>query len=258
VLVEDGKIKAVGKRGDVAAPVGTPELTAAVVTPGLIDAHTAIGLSGGANVPAVQDQDEATDPNQADLRVLDGFNPNEPLLEFLRSQGVTVIHAVPGPANVLAGQTGIFHTHGPTADQMALRFPAGLLINLGEQSKTTYPNKLPTTRMGSASLVRTAFTQASNYAARKAAAKGIDKQPPPNSKLDALVLALDKKIPVIFAAHRADDLQTGLRLAKEFSLKARLDMATEGYLMAGALQEAGVPVVVHPPIAADQQHGDAP
>jgi imidazolonepropionase-like amidohydrolase len=214
------------------------------VTPGLIDAHTAVGLAGAYNVGADQDQDERSDPNQADLRVLDGFNPNEPLLEFLRRQGVTVVHAVPGRANVIAGQTGIFRTAGNTAEAMRLRFPAGLLVNLGEVPKGAYPNRLPTTRMGTAALVRGALTQARNHA-RKASAKG-DKAPPPSPKLEALGQALEGRIPVIFAAHRADDLQTALRLAKEFGLKARLDLATEGYLMADVLARARVPVVVHP------------
>jgi imidazolonepropionase-like amidohydrolase len=245
VLVEKGKITAVGPRGKVAVPAGTPTLTAAVVTPGLIDAHTVVGLSGAANTGADQDQDEASDPNQADLRVLDGFNPNEALLEYLCRQGVTVVHAVPGRTNVIAGQTGVFRTHGRTADAMTLRFPAGLLVNLGESPKHAYPNRLPTTRMGTAALLRTAFTQAQNHAGKKASAKE-DRAPPPNPKLDALALALERKVPVIFAGHRADDLATALRLAREFNLQARLDLATEGYLMAEAIREAGVPVVVHP------------
>jgi imidazolonepropionase-like amidohydrolase len=129
---------------------------------------------------------------------------------------------------------------------MTLRFPAGILVNLGEVPKSTYANKLPTTRMGTASLIRNALTQAQNQLRKRAAAKGDDKQPAPNGKLDALGLALDGKIPVIFAAHRADDINTALRLTREFDLKARLDMATEGYLMADVLAEAKVPVVVHP------------
>jgi imidazolonepropionase-like amidohydrolase len=245
VLVEKGRIKAVGPRDKVEIPAGTPMLTAVAVTPGLIDAHTSVGLSGATNTPSDQDQDEQTDSNQADLRVLDGFNPNEPLLEFLCRQGVTVVHAVPGRANVLAGQTGIFRTHGRTAESMALRCPAGLLVNLGEVPKQTYPNRQPTTRMGTAALVRTAFAQARDYARKKATAKD-DKRPGPNPKLEALGLALEGKVPVIFAANRADDLATGLRLAKEFDLKARLDLATEGYLMADVLKAAHVPVVVHP------------
>ncbi len=245
VLVEDGKVKAVGPRGKVELLPGTPTLTAAVVTPGLIDAHTVVGIGGMLNVRADQDQDELSDPNQADLRVLDSFNPNEPLLEFLRREGVTVVHAVPGPANVIAGQSGIFRTSGTKAEAMALRFPAGIVVNLGEIPKAAYPNKLPTTRMGTAALVRTAFAQAQNHARKKAAGEEA-KRPPANLKLDALGLALDGKVPVVFTAHRGDDLATALRLAKEFHLKARLDMATEGYLMADALRDAKVPVVVHP------------
>jgi imidazolonepropionase-like amidohydrolase len=247
IEVKNGKIVDIGKAGPTfQLRAGVPILTAAVVTPGLIDAHTTVGLSGAFNLTADQDQDEASEPNQADVRVLDGFNPNEPLLEFLRQQGVTTIHAVPGRNNVIAGQTGIFRTSGLTAEKMTIRFPAGILVNLGEVPKSTYPNKLPTTRMGTASLVRNAFTQAQNLQRKRVAAKGDDKLPPPNGKLDALGLALDGKVPVIFAAHRADDMDTALRLAKEFDLKARLDLATEGYLMADILAEAKVPVVVHP------------
>jgi imidazolonepropionase-like amidohydrolase len=244
VLVEDGKIKAVGPRDSMEVPEGTPWLTAAEVTPGLIDAHTVVGLAGAGNVLADQDQDELSDPNQADLRVLDGFNPNEPLLEYLCRQGITVVHAVPGRANVIAGQTGIFRTSGHTAESMTLRFPAGILVNLGEVPKHSYTNRLPTTRMGTAALVRTAFTQARDHQRQKATGK--DNPKGPNPKLDALGLALDGKVPVIFAAHRADDLATGLRLAKELGLKARLDLATEGYLIADVIAAAKVPVVVHP------------
>ncbi|HWG46911.1 MAG TPA: amidohydrolase family protein [Gemmataceae bacterium] len=246
VLVEDGKIKAVGAADDVKVPEGWPVLTATVVTPGLIDAHTVVGLSGALNIRADQDQDELSDPNQADLRIIDSFNPREPLLEFVCREGVTVVHAVPGRANVIAGQTGIFRTSGRTAESMALRVPAGLLVNLGEAPKSSYTNRQPTTRMGTAGLLRTAFTQAKNHAHKVATAKNEDKRPPHNPKLEALGLALEGKVPVIFAAHRSDDMSTALRLAKEFSLRPRLDLATEGYLLADSLAEAKVPVVVHP------------
>ncbi len=246
ILIENGRIKAVGPASDVKVPDGWPVLTAAVATPGLIDAHTVVGLSGAANVGADQDQDEMSDPNQADLRVLDSFNPREPLLEFLCREGVTVVHAVPGRANVIAGQTGIFRTSGRTAESMTLRFPAGLLVNLGEVPKSSYSNRPPTTRMGTAALLRTALMQARNHARKAAAAKSEDKRPPYNPKFEALNLALDGKVPVVFAAHRADDLCTALRLAKEFKLSPRLDLATEGYLVADCLAEAKAPVVVHP------------
>jgi imidazolonepropionase-like amidohydrolase len=246
VLVEDGKITRVGPRAGFKLPADTPVITAAVVTPGLIDTQTVVGLSGILNVAkADQDQDELSDPNQADLHVLDSFNPNEPLLEFVREQGVTVIHAMPGRANVIAGQSGIFRTYGRTAEQMALKFPAAILVNLGDVPKAAYPGKLPSTRMGTANLVRTAFAAAQAYAKKKATAAE-DKRPGPNLKLEALELALKADVPVIFSAHRADDLMTALRLADEFKLKPVLSLATEGYLIADKIAALKVPVVVHP------------
>jgi imidazolonepropionase-like amidohydrolase len=128
---------------------------------------------------------------------------------------------------------------------MAMHTPAGILVNLGEIPKAMYPGKAPTTRMATAALIRSAFAQARDYQRKKATAKD-DKTPATNTKLEPLVLALEKKIPVYFAAHRADDIETALRLAKEFDLRAVLDLATEGYLMADRLAASGVPIVVHP------------
>ncbi|MGL4550340.1 MAG: amidohydrolase family protein [Gemmataceae bacterium] len=238
VVVEDGKVVAVGSAGDAVADL--PVLTAAVVTPGLIDAHSTVGLSGAANTPADQDQDEKTDPNQAECRVLDGFNPDEALLEFVRREGVTAVHVVPGRVNVLAGQSAVFRAAGRTAEAMLLRSPAGLLVNLGEVPKAAYPGKLPTTRMGTAALLRAAFAKAKTA-----------KDP----KSEALALALARKIPVLFAAHRADDVRTALRIAREFDLDARIELGTEAFLMADDLAKAKVPVVLHPPM---QRIGGSP
>jgi imidazolonepropionase-like amidohydrolase len=246
VIVADGKVEAVGRWGDVKVPEGVPVLTAAAVTPGLIDAHTCVPPTGALNLPADQEQDEHSDPNQADLRVLDGFNPNEPLLEFLRREGVTVVRACPGRTNVIAGQAGIFRTYGPSAEKMTVRFPAAILVNLGESPKQAYPNKLPTTRMGTAALLRGALASAQSDLRKRDAAKDEEKRPPRNLKWEALALALEGKVPVIFAAHRADDLDTALRVAKEFNLHAELDLASEAYLMTDRIVAAKVPVVVHP------------
>jgi imidazolonepropionase-like amidohydrolase len=239
VVVENGKITGVHKEGEwnAATVEGAHLIRIAEVTPGLIDAHSCVGLSGAYNVPADQDQDEASDPNQADLRALDGFNPDEPLLEYLRQNGVTVIHAVPGRINVIGGQTGVFRTIGRTAPAMGLKFPAGLLVNLGETPKSTYPGKGPLTRMAVANLVRTAFAQAR---------EGGDDKKPRNAKLEALKPFLRGELPVYFSAHRADDILTGLRLADEFKLKPVLDLATEAYLIGDRVADSKAPVVVHP------------
>jgi imidazolonepropionase-like amidohydrolase len=240
ILIEDGKIKAIGPANAVVVPKGVPVVVAAEVTPGLIDSHSVCGLSGAYNIPADQDQDESSDPNQADLRVLDGFNPNDPHLEFLRANGVTIIQAMPGRANVIAGQIGIFRTSGTTVNQALIRFPAGMLVNLGEAPKGHSP-KSPQTRMGSAGLVRTVLNQAKEHLAKK------DRpERPANLKLDAFEPMLQGKLPVVFSAHRADDIMTGLRLAEEFKLKPILSLATEAYLIPEAVIASKAPVIVHP------------
>ncbi|HUY93562.1 MAG TPA: amidohydrolase family protein [Pirellulales bacterium] len=246
VHVKDGKIVYAGSRKDFELPKGVPVLAAAVVTPGLIDAHSVVPLNGAYNVPADQDADETTDPNQADLRALDAFNPAEPLLRFLLEQGVTVIHACPGRANAVAGQTGVFRTHGKTAEGMTVRFPQMMLFNLGESPKETYPDKKPGTRMGTAALVRGALSDAANYARKKRAAKDEASQPDRNLKHEALGQVLEQKLPAMFCAQRADDIVTALRLTDEFKLKSRLALSAEAYLLGDRLAAAKLPIIVHP------------
>jgi imidazolonepropionase-like amidohydrolase len=245
VIVEDGKVRQAGPAEGVAVPEGTPVLSAAFVTPGLIDTHTVVGVAGRLNVPADQDQDERSDPNQADARILDSFNPAEPLLEFALRHGVTVIQATPGLADVIGGQAGIFRTHGTTVESMTVRFPSALVFNLGEVPKTTYPGKAPGTRMGTAALIRNALTAAANDRRKRKASKE-DAPLDRNLKHEALGLLLDRTIPALFNAHRRDDLATALRLADEFGLEPILGLATEGYLMADAIAAAKVPILVHP------------
>jgi imidazolonepropionase-like amidohydrolase len=249
VLIEGGKITAVGKAGELAIPEGTPVLTAAVATPGLIDAFTTLGVSGWLNSPADQDQDEKSDPNQADVRTLDSFNPAEPLLRFALEHGVTVAQVTPGRVNAIAGQAGIFRTFGTTAESMKLRSPSALVFNLGEAPKSAYPNKAPSTRMGTASLIRSALAGAQPYRAKLDASKaGTGEAPDPDLKKSALALALSGEIPSIFAAHRADDLSTALRLSTEFGLKSQLALATEAYRIPEVVTAAKLPILAHPPM----------
>ena len=249
VHVKEGKIIFAGARADLVLPAGVAVLTAANVTPGLIDAATIVPLSGEYNIPADQDADENSDPNQADARVLDAFNPSEPLLRYLLEQGITVVHSVPGRANVIGGLSGVFRTHGSNVESMTVRFPHALVISLGEAPKETYKERLPQTRMGTAALIRQAFADAANLKKKIDTAKitGKDKDPPERSlKKESLLLALDKKVQTLFAAQQADDILTGLRLAEEFQLDAAIALAAEGYLVREQLAEAKVPVLLHP------------
>jgi imidazolonepropionase-like amidohydrolase len=242
VVIKDGKIEYLGPAESVKL-VGISSIKAKHVTPGLIDPFCVAGLTGAWNIPADQDQDELSDPNQADLRVFDGFNPREPLLEFLQANGITVVHTTPGRQNAIAGQSGIFRTDGATVESAAIKPVAALLVNLGEEPKEAYKGKGPTSRMGTAALIRKAFADAEAYRAKKGNPGG---NTPGSPKLEALVPALEGKIPVYFAAHRKDDIQTALRIATEFKLKPVIALGTEAYRMADELKKAGVTVVVHP------------
>ena len=239
VVVRDGKIVAVCKVGEVQEPEGATLIRTAQVSPGLIDAFTVAGLAGAWNIPADQDQDEPSDPNQSDLRVLDGFNPLEPLMEFLRANGVTVVHSTPGRVNPVAGTTGVFRCDGRTAEGAALNKALAMLVNLGETPKESFKVKGPQTRMGTAALVRRQLVEAQAYKEKKGTV-------PSNPKHEAWLPALDGKVPVIFAAHRADDIRTGLRIAEEFKLKPVIALGTEAWMLADELAKKKVPVIVHP------------
>lgn len=242
VLIENGKITAVGKLADLKEPLAAETvLTVAEVTPGLIDPHGSVGVSGAWNINADQDQDEPSDPNQADLRVMDAFNPHEPFFEFLRSNGITVVHACPGRVNVIGAATGVFRTRGVTAEDAALNKNFAVLVNLGEVPKETFKGKGPGTRMAIAAVVRKAFAEAQVYRDKRKAEKTAK-----NAKHEALLSALEGKSPVIFAAHRADDVRTGLRIADEFGLKPVIALGTEAFLMADELAKRKIPVIVHP------------
>ncbi len=246
VHVKDGKILFAGAQRDRAIPAGVPVLTAANVTPGLIDAATIVPLSGEYNIPADQDADEASDPNQADARVLDAFNPSEPLLRYLLEQGITVVHSIPGRANVIGGLSGVFRTHGRNVETMTVRFPQALVINLGESPKETYKDRLPKTRMGIAALIRQAFSDAANAKRKAEGTKDKDAPADRSLKKESFGLALDKKIQTLFAAQQADDILTSLRLSREFNLDAAIALAAEGYLVRDELAAAKVPLFLHP------------
>ena len=246
VVLKDGLIEFVGPADGVTLK-DVPTTEARDVTPGLIDPFAVVGLTGAWNISADQDQDEISDPNQADLRVLDGFNPNEPLLDFLIANGTTVVHTVPGRQGVIAGQSAVFRIDGTPAEKAGLKVPSAILVNLGETPKATFKDKGPATRMAVARLVRDAFAKAQEKSQKLAKpAEGEDKAPAASAKVDALIPAVQGKVPVYFAAHRADDIATALRIAAEFKLRPVIALGTEAYRMADVLKTAGVPVVVHP------------
>ena len=248
VLVRDGKIEKVG--AGLAVPPGYRELRARVVTPGLVDAHTVVGLSGYFNQPHDQDQLEASAPIQPELRAIDAYNPQERLVEWVRGFGVTTIHTGHGPGALVSGQTMIAKTRGRDVDAAVIVSSAMVAATLGTGARATEEGKSPGTRAKAVALLRAELVKAQEYERKRETAEQ-GKEPERNLRLEALLPVLRRERPLLVTVQRASDILTALRLAQEFQLRLVLDGAAEAYLVMDEIRRAGVPVIVHPTLARD-------
>ncbi len=244
VLMEKGKITAVGPASSVSVPEGFTVHEAAVVTPGLIDAHTVVGLAGYLNQDHDQDQLEASAPIQPELRAIDAYNAREPLVQWLREHGVTLIHTGHGPGALISGQTMIAKTAGDSVDE-ALVQPLSMLAMTLDESARVSGGKAPGTKSKMVAMLRAEFLKAEAYM-KKMDKDDAEKQPARDLGLDMLVQALNGEVPVMITVQRARDILNALRLAEEFNLKLVLDGAAEAYLVMDQIKAAGVPVILHP------------
>lgn len=244
VVVRDGKIVAVGRRADVAIPDGYRVLEAAVLTPGLIDAHSVVGLAGILNNEREdQEQLERSQPVQPELRAIDAYNARDPLVAWLREFGVTTIHTGHAPGELVSGQTCIVKTVGNSVEDAVLQRVAMIAVTLADSARKS-GDAAPGTRAKMMSLLRQELIAAREYA-KKAEQDG-EKRSDRDLRKEALVEVLDKKIPLLVTAHKTTDIANALRLAEEFDIRIVLDGAAEGYLLTERIQKAGVPVIVHP------------
>jgi imidazolonepropionase-like amidohydrolase len=254
ILIDDeGRIERVGI--DVSLPDGVEAIDASglSVFPGFVDAHTHLGIWEEGVGRAFWDGNEATDPVTPHIRALDAINPRDQGLADARSAGVTTVCVTPGSANAICGQAVVIKTAGEVVDRMVRRQPAGLKMALGENPKSVYKprDKMPSTRMGTAALIREALVKTQSYLEKQArAAQDPDKEPPDEDlKLESIALALRGEIPVRIHAHRADDILTALRLGQEFGLEVAVEHCTEGHKVATELAAAGVPALVGPSLS---------
>lgn len=226
ILIDNGKISAIGAslNTDGAEVI---DLAGQFVMPGLIDAHCHIGMWEDGIGEEGADGNEMTDPITPELRAVDGLNPFDPCFKEARDAGVTTAVTGPGSANVIGGQFAALKTYGRSIEEMTLRDPIAMKAATGENPKGVYTEKkvAPTTRMAIASLFRSTMTDAIEY--QKGMAKEEDK-PDRDIAMDALQPVINRELTVKIHAHRADDILTGLRLAKEFNLRVTIDHCTEG------------------------------
>jgi len=250
VLVEHGKILAVGPVAEVTVPAGARVVRGRVVTPGLIDAHTVVGLAGLLNQPQDQDQLDPTEPIQPELRALDAYNPRERLVEWLRGFGITTLHTGHAPAALVPGQTMIVKTAGGTLDEAVLEPVAMVAVTLGDAARpqgSGADKKSPGTRSKAVALLRGELVKAQEYARRRAA-DDPEERPDRDLRREIMADVIDGRLPLLVTVNRATDIASALRVAEEFGIRIVLDSAAEAFLMTDLIREAGVPVILHPPM----------
>ena len=217
------------------------------IYPGFVDAHSHLALDGyGMGYDSI-DYNEMGNIISPQLRGIDSFNPQDRSIEMARRGGVTTVGVGPGSANVLGGTFFAVKTYGSCVDDMILRDPVAMKCAFGENPKRCYKDKGNSARMSTAAKLRETLFAARDYITRKeAAGDDIQKQPKFDLKMEALIPVLQGEIPLKAHAHRADDICTAIRIAREFSLKLTLEHCTEGHLIPEIVARADCPVAVGP------------
>ncbi len=250
ILLRDGKITALGPKASVKIPEGYRILQAAVVTPGLIDAHATVGLSGLLNQAQDQDMLEKSSAVQPELRALDAYNAKDPLVRWVRSYGVTTVNTGHAPAALISGQTMIVKTFGRTADEDVINPAAMTAVTLGRNGLTNAEggpaaSKSPGNRSKAVAMLRAELIKAQEYA-KKREAKDESKRPARDLKTETLLRALAGVQPLLITANRQQDIISALRLAQEFNLKIVLDGCADAPMVLAQIKASGFPVIVHP------------
>jgi len=247
VLIIDGKVAAVGAASAVEIPDGVRVIEAAVVTPGLIDSRSVVGLAGWLNYDHDQDQLERSSPMQPELDARDAYNVREPLIQWVRSLGVTTLHTGHAPGQLISGQTFIVKTRGDNVDQAILKSKAMVVCTLGSSGFGS-GGKSPGTRAKQMAMIRQEFIKARSYMDKIEAAQADEEKEAPARDLrnEVLVEILRGERPLMITAHGSVDIQNALRLQKELQIKVVLEGASECYDYFDELKEQQIPVIIHP------------
>jgi imidazolonepropionase-like amidohydrolase len=252
LVVKDGKVATVTKGG--AAPAGNVvDAAGRFVTPGLVDANSAVGIGS-------RDLNEQSDEVTPQMRILDSLNPRDPSIRRARNQGVTAACLTPGNANVIGGMCAVVKLAGRTPQEMLVREDVGLRLALGAEPaqgnrpiRGGLPDSIfyrrPTTRMGVIWEIRKAFYDAMKYRDQKSLLPGQNGGAPTvDEGKEILLRALDGKLISRFTARAEQDIRTALRMIEEFpNLRIMIDDPLEAYKVLDVIAAAKVPVVAGPP-----------
>ena len=244
IIIQKGRITAVGKASDIQVPEGMKVLRHKVAVPGLIDGHSTVGFSGLLNQPHDQDQVERSAPMQPELRAIDAYNPKDPLVRFLSNRGITTVHTGHGPGALISGQTLIAKTFGNTIDETVIVPEAMIAATLGDSIRNT-EGKAPGTRSKAMAMLRSELLSAQAFMKKRSVAKS-GQEPDRSLRMEALIQVLRRERPLLITAQKSIDIMGALRLAKEFNVQLILDGASDAHLLIQEIKTSGVSVIIHP------------
>ncbi len=254
LCIEEGKISAVGPMTEfqeeqwlMGKEVQVIHAKGNLVMPGIIEAHCHMGITEEKKGMEGDDCNENVNPITPYLRAIDAINPMDAAFDDALRAGITGAMIGPGSSNVVGGQFAFLKTHGRCIDKMIVKAPAAMKVAFGENPKVNFSgqNTSPSTRMAIASMLREELTKAKSY--QKKRNENPDQEP--DFRYECWLPVLERKIPLKAHAHRADDILTAVRIAREFRLRMTLDHCSEGHLILAELKEAGVPAIVGPDMA---------
>lgn len=251
--IENGKIKELGPMKD-GAPFPLPDNAEVInalgylVMPGLIEAHCHMGITEEKKGMEGDDCNETVNPITPFLRSIDAINPMDAAFDDALKAGITSAMIGPGSANVVGGTFSFVKTHGRSIDELIVLAPAAMKVAFGENPKVNYSGQgtSPATRMAIAAMLREELFKARRYFEKKRAGMNREDE---DFRYECWIPVFERKIPLKAHVHRADDIQTAIRIAKEYDLDMTLDHCSEGHLIAEAIKKSGFPAIVGPDLA---------
>lgn len=255
ICIEEGKIQDLGPITESAPfplPAGkkTRVISAfgCVILPGLIEAHCHMGITEEKKGTEGDDCNESVNPVTPYLRAIDAINPMDAAFDDALRAGITSAMIGPGSANVVGGTFTFLKTHGRSIDRMIVKSPAAMKVAFGENPKANYGemDRSPATRMAIAALLREELFKAVRYKEKKE--KGIERWEE-EFRYECWLPVIEGRIPLKAHVHRADDILTAVRIAKEFQISMTLDHCSEGHLISEEIKESGFPAIIGPDLA---------
>ena len=240
--VDKGVFTEIGKNLEPQNNEDTQDLTGFNVYPGMVEAHCHLGMEETAIGFEGNDLNEITNPITPNMRGIDGCNPMDETVQTALEAGITTVAAGPGSANVIGGTFFAYKTKGNCIDEMTIENPIAMKAAFGENPKRCYQGKKIDTRMQISALLRETLEKTKEYLAKKEAGKDVAY----DQKLEAMIPVVKKELPLKCHAHRADDILTVIRIAKEYDIEVTLDHATDARCIVEQIKESGFPCICGP------------